>query len=352
MLDVVLVDTSHLLYRSAHTFKALENKAKQPTGIHFGIMRSIEHLKKQCPNSYLIFVLDGTGIHRREIYPQYKANRGGDHASHFEIVHEFGLKMDVMDLVKACGCAVVHHQDYECDDLIAMLAAWSGGYLPIDPINGKVVVYSGDDDFCQLVNTKVSILKPPAGKGQPERWMDPKQVFKEWGVKPESMALYRSFLGDDGDNIPRLPRVNRARLQMAVAGKTVPSQFYEGDGLAYFTPDWQRKLTDFKSQCELNYRLTRLPWAFEERVAIEYLECGLDISKLASILEKLEFTSFMKKIGALEELFGPTSYAKAVSAFSNRSEHRPDSASGLEGAASGPGLAPPGAAAGETKEVS
>lgn len=333
MPDVVLVDTSHLLYRSAHTFKALENKRGEPTGIHFGVMRSIEHLKKVCPNSFIIFCLDGTGRFRKEFYSGYKAQRAGSPSSHSDIVHEFGIRMDVMDLVKAAGCAIVHHIDHECDDLIAMLALAPDDYLPVDK-NSQIIIYSGDDDFCQLVTERVSVLKPPPTKQHVERWMNVTQVYKEWGVYPTSMALYRSFLGDDGDNIPRLPRIPRDRLQLAVEGKTNPIQFYDGDGLAWFQPVWQSKLTAFRAQCEINYRLTRLPWTFEDRIPIEYLECGLDIGKLQSLLNRLEFTSILKKIGAIEELLRPTSYAKALSAVSNRSQSRSDEASRLESVAS------------------
>jgi 5'-3' exonuclease len=334
-MDAILVDASHLLYRSAHTFTSLENKAGHPTGVHFGVMRAIEHLKKACPNSFIVFTLDGRSDARRELFPAYKGNRKDQPETHGDIVHDFGMRMDITSLVKAAGCAIVHHPHYESDDLIGMLAYWPAHYLPINELDWKMVIYSGDDDFCQLVTKKVSILKPPAGKNTPERWMTEKEVQGEWGVWPESMALYRSFLGDSGDNIPRIPRIPRDRLQMAVAGKTCVSQFYDSDGLAYFNPEWKRKLTEFRSQAEINERLTRLPWAIEDVLPIEYDEYGCNIGNLKTILEKLEFSSFLKKIGALEELLGPTSYAKAVSSLAHRSKSRQNPAPGLEGASSG-----------------
>jgi DNA polymerase-1 len=337
-MNVVLVDTSHLLYRSWHTFKQLTNKAGEPTGIHFGVMRSIEHLKRASPNTFIVFVLDGVPAQRIRLYPDYKGNRNNEPMSHGDIIHDFGVRMDITDLVKSSGCAVMRHPEYEADDVIGMLALAPEKYLPWNETS-HVFIYSGDDDFCQLIRPNVTVWKPPASKTIPERFVLREDVIKEWGVEPEQLPLYRSFLGDVGDNIPRIPRINRLRLQQALRGKTLPDQFYDGDGLAYFQLDWHRKLTEFRPQLETNYQLTRLPWAFEDHLPIDFFDCGLDIGKLRSHLQKLEFSSILAKIGALEELLGPTSYAKAISRLSDRSQSGQAGAPGLEASTSGPGLA-------------
>lgn len=317
-MNYVLVDTSHLMYRSSHTFNKFTTKAGYPTGIHFGVMRAIEHLKKVYPDSTLVFVFDGYPSQRQVLCPEYKAGRASS-SSHGEIVHEKGIRMEIRDLIHSCGCATIHHSEYESDDIIAMLALKPHLYLPMIP-DQHIVIYSGDDDFCQLVSDKVSILKPPAGKLQPERVMLPGGVYQEWGVHPQSLALYRSFVGDSGDNIKGLPRVPRTRLQEAVLTKKTPPDFYDGDGLAYFTPDWKNKLTDFRPVCELNYRLTELPWAYEQSLPIEYHECGVDLSRLSLLFNKLEFSSFLKKLDTISELLEPASYVKAISRLANRPE--------------------------------
>jgi len=320
-VNAILVDTSHLLYRSHHTFTKIATKAGEPTGIHFGVMRTIEHLKKRFPDAFIVFCLDGYPHARKEFYPEYKANRSEQPQNHADIIHDFGVTIDIKELVKAAGCAVAHNTNYESDDIIAMIALTraSGTYIP--PVE-DVYVYSGDDDFNQLVRGGVTLWKPPAGSAKrggavPERMVQQTDVLREWGVDPESMPLLRSFYGDSGDNIKGLPRVPRDRTQMAVMGKETPEQFYEGDGLAYYNPEWRQKLLDFRNQCNRNYRVTRLPWDFAapEHLPVDFDWCGLNISKLVSILEKLEFSSFLKKIGSLEELLGPGSYATALKSF-------------------------------------
>lgn len=317
-MDCILIDTSHLMYRSHHTFRGLENANHQPTGIFFGVMRAIEHLAKTVPDAFLVFTLDGKCDKRKRLYPGYKEGRGAVE-SYADIIHEFGVKMDLCELIRAAGCAVVSHVEYEADDIIAMLALKPELYLKRIPISR--VIYSGDDDFCQLVDTHIRVLKPPASKTIPERWMNVAQVYKEWGIAPSSLALYRSFVGDTGDRIPGLPRIPRAQLQEAVEGKQTPSDFYDGDGLAYFNPTWKHRLSEFREQCETNYKLTRLPWDFPPSLAIEYDEYnGCDIGKLSTLFEKLEFSSFQKKIGFLQELLTPISYGQAISSVSYRSE--------------------------------
>lgn len=316
-MNTILIDTSHLLYRSWHTFKTFKNSNEEPTGLHFGIMRAIEHLCKEWPNAHLVFVFDGNCHQRRAIDPTYKGNRKDQPESHGDIIHEFGVRQDVSELIRACGCSIVTHSDYECDDLIAMLAKKPEFYgIPFD----NILVYSGDDDFCQLVTDKVGVLKPPAGKTQPERVMNYAQVMKEWDVEPCSLPLFRSFTGDSGDNIPGIPRIPRARLTLAVKDKVSPDDFYNGDGVAYFPPDWVTKIQAYRERVYLNYRLTRLPFDYAPSLVFGFDGFGLNIGKLESLLRRLEFSSFLKKIGYLEELLGPVSYVKALSSISNRSE--------------------------------
>lgn len=327
-MDLILVDTSHLLYRCHHTFQKFTNKAGEPTGIHFGVMRALEHLKKSHPNAIVVFAYDGSPWLRKEVYPDYKGNRTGEPESHADIIHDFGIRMDITEMVKAAGCAVVHHTDYESDDLIAMMALARNSYLP--QVDGDTFIYSGDDDFCQLVRTSTFVIKPPAGKTHPERMVGLSDVRKEWGVEPESLALLRSFYGDSGDNIKGLPRIGRDRLISAVQGKETPEQFYEGDSLAYFNPEWKNKLTAFRGQCEINYRLCRLPWDYLQTLPLVFNEHGLDMSKLQAIFEKYEFSSYLKKMGFLNELLGSTSYGQTVLSQPNRLQSGQSPSPGLE----------------------
>jgi hypothetical protein len=305
----VLVDTSHLLYRSHHTFNKFSTSSGMSTGVHFGVMRTIEHIHKSYPGCVIIFALDGHPVGRKELYPLYKANRTGQPQSHGDIIHDFGVTVDIKELVKACGCAVAQHTQFESDDLIAMLATNATIHIPFAD---KVIIYSGDDDFCQLAAPWVDIWKPPAGKTHPERIVTEKDVLKEWGVEAKSLALLRSFMGDSGDNIPGIPRCPRARLIPSVQGKSTPAHFYDGDGLAYFNPEWKAKLASFRAQCEINFRLCRLPWEQLPTVPLDFDKCGLSLSNLETIFQKLEFTSYLRKLGEVGELLKGKSYVEAV----------------------------------------
>jgi hypothetical protein len=95
----VLVDTSHLLYRSHHTFNKFSTSSGMSTGVHFGVMRTIEHIHKSYPGCVIIFALDGHPVGRKELYPLYKANRTGQPQSHGDIIHDFGVTVDIKELV-------------------------------------------------------------------------------------------------------------------------------------------------------------------------------------------------------------------------------------------------------------
>src|SRR5690606_25915967 len=80
---------------------------------------------------------------------------------------------------------------FEADDLIGTLAhqGEAEGY--------RVVIVSGDKDFAQLVNDKITLLDTMKDKRT-----DIKAVVEKWGVRPDQIIDYLAICGDSSDNIP------------------------------------------------------------------------------------------------------------------------------------------------------
>lgn len=290
----ILIDGSHLIYRSASVFHAFSTSNGYPTGTLFGVMRAIEHLKKTWPAATIIFVLDGSPANRRQLSPTYKANR----TSNSDVYHCL-TDNSLQNLLAAAGINTSHHPDYECDDLIAMWAEVNTND------NISTIIYSGDDDFCQLANPTTKIYKP-----HPNRLLTEADVFLEWNVHPKSLPLYRSFTGDSSDSIEGIPRINRDLLQLSVRDNTIPAQFYDDQPIfeTFFPEKWQQVIRAFRPQCEINFRLTKLPW--DTLPSIPLTKNTLNPQELEAIFKHLEFNSMLKKMDSLISLLSGATLRK------------------------------------------
>jgi 5'-3' exonuclease len=271
--------------------------------MQFGCFRTLESIKRRNPQAPIVWVRDGHCGRRRELSPGYKASRGEHHDPD---VYNTEAQQDIFDLVLASGCWLAYHPDHECDDLIANLCY--DDRIIVNPVDYRTRIYilSGDHDFHQLASSNgspldrlkkdVRIWKP----GKDEKIISSAEVYAEWGVEPTSLALYRSIVGDVSDEIKGLARVPREPLRQAVASAQSVSDFYEGDGLAYFTPEWKQRLLDFRSQCEMNYRLTALPW---EYIRTPLTATGVQGIGLHRLFSKLEFNSYLRKFDETLNLF-------------------------------------------------
>lgn len=129
---------------------------------------------------------------RKEMFPEYKANRG---APPEDLVPQFEL---IDELIKQMGFPAFRQDGVEADDLIATLTKkWTRGKP-----DHHVVIVSGDKDLMQLVSDQVVVWDTMKNKvyGVDE-------VEEKFGVGPEQMRDYLALVGDSSDNIPGVPSI-------------------------------------------------------------------------------------------------------------------------------------------------
>ncbi len=151
----------------------------------------LKDLREQKP-THLAFCMDlDSRARRREIYPEYKANR---EAPPEELAPQFGL---IKDVIRALNLPVLEVAGYEADDIIATLVrdAQAKGF--------DVVVVSGDKDLMQLVEDGRCRFYD----GMKDVWFNEAEVQKKWGVPPKLVGDLLALTGDTSDNIPGVPGV-------------------------------------------------------------------------------------------------------------------------------------------------
>ena len=187
---LVLIDGTAYLYRAYHALPPLKNSKGENTGAIHGFLKALNKIIEDFNPKHIGLVFDAKGKNfRHKIYSEYKANRS---AMPPELIEQIPKLYEILDYM---GYPPIIINDVEADDVIGTL---SNKFKTIP----EVKIFSGDKDFAQLVNDKVTIINPVTLE-----IMDIKGVKKKFGVVPENIIDYLALVGDKSDNIPGVPGV-------------------------------------------------------------------------------------------------------------------------------------------------
>ena len=191
MKNLLIVDANYVCSRAyfATGFLAFEGKA---TGMALGAIQTVEICQELFATNVIVLAFDCGRGRRREIYPQYKANRReGLSAEEKAIKLEYRKQVSKMPKVfKRMGYRNIFSQKgYEADDVIA-------GVVGVLGEEDRAVIVSADQDLWQLLRHNVICYDPRAKKRTTR-----KSFMEEWGVTPEMWPHVKSLAGDSSDNI-------------------------------------------------------------------------------------------------------------------------------------------------------
>ena len=224
---LVLIDASAYIFRAYYSMPPIHRFDGEPTGATLGFCNMLNRLimtpsfldqqndpdnKKLPPRIVLVFdSKDGTNF-RKELYPEYKANRK---ACPVDLIPQFDYVRDAAD---AYGILQLEAAGYEADDVIATIAtkALEEGCF--------VNILSGDKDLMQLVTREKAqeINDGVEDEGSSSYYYQPciqlidpmnmvrfdyNGVIDKWGVQPEQLGDVLALAGDTSDNIPGVPGI-------------------------------------------------------------------------------------------------------------------------------------------------
>ncbi len=299
----VLVDGHSLAFRSYFAFAkgrdgGLRTKTGIPTSVCFGFIKSLlEVMEKQQPEAIAVAFDLGLPTFRHQADDTYKADRPGtpeDFIPDLENLHELltGLNLPILT---AAG--------FEADDVLGTLAqkASKAGY--------QVKILTGDRDLFQLVDKdkQISVLYlnkeslQRSSKGLKE--FHSEEVKEKLGVLPTQVVDFKALCGDKSDNIPGVKGIGeKTAVQLLDTYGTLDKVYQSLDEIKGAT---HKKLEAGKEDADKSKFLAKIVEDVPLEVDLE--ECklkGFENSELKPILEKLEFSSFLKKINQLQQKFG------------------------------------------------
>lgn len=191
-MRVLLLDGYNLMHRARYGFTS------GPYNVVYNFFRGIRPLIEKFSPDKVYVVMEGHPKFRYELFPEYKANRKKGMTPEKQASYEdFKRQREIIyDLLAKFPFDVIHHPDYEGDDLIANLIRWKHS-------NDECIVISNDTDFIQLYaeDATVSVYSP---------------VKKEFLLPTEyNYVQWKSLVGDTSDNIWGVPRVgNKTALKI------------------------------------------------------------------------------------------------------------------------------------------
>jgi DNA polymerase-1 len=201
-VDVLIVDGSHLGYTNHCTQSGLITKSGLNTGAVFGTLRSLAAMISSFSPKRCIVLFDkGRNKARLNLYPEYKKKK-----EELDPIKKKQKEMDkeswkrqvdiMLDLFPLFGVYCIATKDQEADDAASILC---------NLCKESIVVASGDKDWVQLVNNRVSLYNYSKEAFVSENeWEDYIQKIEKLDskIKRNSWILYRALCGDGSDNIP------------------------------------------------------------------------------------------------------------------------------------------------------
>lgn len=188
-----------------------------PDGAHIGgltgFLKSIGYAIKMFDPTKVVIVFDGIGgsNSKRNLYPDYKANRHKSRITKYSIFQskeeeEESINNQMSRLIQYLKClpvSLICIDGIEADDVIGYLAVKLENFEPTQ----EVIIMSADKDFLQLTSNKVSIYSPTKKKVY-----KPQDVVDEYQINHLNFINYKMLMGDTSDNLPGIRGLGPKKL--------------------------------------------------------------------------------------------------------------------------------------------
>ena len=220
------------------------------TNAVYGFIRVLLKIIKDQKPTYLAVTWDvSRDTFRREIYPEYKGNRG---ETLEPLSMQFSLCQEVLDKM---GVKQFMDPRYEADDFSGSLSQKFEQEVPVR-------ILTKDNDYLQLITdqTNLWLLHSTAKKTEelyekyglnqkqmnaPDRTFlfNPELMVQEFGVDPDSIPSLKGIQGDSSDNIKGVPGVGEASAIALIKEYKTVEHLY--DNIRDLDEEGKKKISEY-----------------------------------------------------------------------------------------------------------
>ncbi len=286
MKRLFLVDAYALMFKYYYAFlgRPMRNHAGINTSVIFGFVKFLRDIQKREKPDLLGVAFDPKGgSFRRELYPEYKANRA-------ETPEDIILSLPYVKRVLEAMCIpILEVAGFEADDVIGTLAmkGAEAGY--------EVYMVTPDKDYGQLVRENCKIYKQKGSEGQIEV-VDREAIREKYGIDdPQLVRDILAIWGDASDNIPGVPGIGeKGACKLVQEWGTVENIL---DNVASIKGKQGEKIAAWGDNLRLAKELTTIrldvPIAFNEE---DLTVCCPHLDELRALFAELDFKAFMQDL--------------------------------------------------------
>ncbi|WP_298039725.1 DNA polymerase I [uncultured Desulfuromonas sp.] len=283
-----LIDGSSYIYRAYYAIRHLSNSKGFATNAVYGFTNMLLKVVREHAPDHLAVIFDAKGpTFRKEIYPEYKANRS---AMPEDLVPQIPI---IKKTVEAFNMPALELDGYEADDIIATLAR------RFEKEGMDVTVVTGDKDLMQIVSDKVRLLDT-----MKDVVSGPAEVAERFGGSPDKVVEVQALAGDSSDNVPGVPGIGEKTAVVLIKEygdlETLLARVDE-----IKQPKRRENLIEFAEQARLSHRLVTLL----DDVPIEADYDAFALSEpnrgaLTAIFKEMEFHRLIQEFSVEERSSG------------------------------------------------
>ena len=286
---VFLLDAFALIFRGYYALikNPRINSKGMDTSAILGFTNSLlDVIKREKPDHLAVAFDKGGSSARKEVFPEYKANRQ-ETPEAIKIAVPY-----IHKILEAMNIPIVESHGIEADDLIGTLSkqAEKEGY--------QVYMVTPDKDYAQLVSENIFMYRPARMGNGIEIW-DVEKVKEKFEIEhPLQVIDYLGMMGDAVDNIPGLPGVGDK------TAKKFLKAYGNMEGLLAHTHELKGKM---KEKVEANKELGLL----SKQLATIMLDCPVEFheenyrlthpnfEKVTAVFQELEFRRSLDSVNKL-----------------------------------------------------
>lgn len=289
MKKLFLVDAYALIFKYYYAFlgRPMRNRAGMNTSVVFGFVKFLRDIQKRERPDLLGVAFDPKGgSFRRDIFPEYKANRS-------ETPEDILLSVPYVKRVLEAMCIpILEVEGYEADDVIGTLSqkGVEAGY--------DVYMVTPDKDYGQLVRDHCRIYKQRGAEGSIEI-VGREAIREKYGIDdPQLVRDILALWGDASDNIPGVPGIGeKSACKLVQEWGPVENIL---DNVSKIKGKQGEKIAEWADNLRLAKRLTTIchdvPIPFREE---DLTVCEPHIDELRGVFAELDFKAFMNDLANL-----------------------------------------------------
>ena len=289
MKKLFLVDAYALIFKYYYAFlgRPMRNRAGMNTSVVFGFVKFLRDIQKRERPDLLGVAFDPPGgSFRREIFPEYKANRT-------ETPEDILLSVPYVKRVLEAMCIpILEVEGYEADDVIGTLSQ-KGAEAGYD-----VYMVTPDKDYGQLVRDRCRIYKQRGADGSIEI-VGREEIREKYGIDdPQLVRDILALWGDASDNIPGVPGIGeKSACKLVREWGTVENILANADRI----PGKQgEKIAAWADNLRLAKRLTTICLDVPIELREEDLTvCEPHLDDLRALFAELDFKAFLNDLANL-----------------------------------------------------